>query len=156
MLAKLKHAKYHSKMFCGGGISTQLICRSDKIVMPTIIQKYAVSWYHMYLLYPGMDCTEATIGQNWYWPNIRNDIRIQIKVFISCHRNKKQVLKYDHLPAKEAEAIPWDILLVDLIGSYKIRIYKALINPHTKALTTIYLATGWFEIIKYKTNRQIQ
>ena len=26
------------------------------------------------------------------------------------------------LPAKEAEYIPWDRLLVDLIGSYKIRI----------------------------------
>ena len=35
-------------------------------------------------------------------PDIRNDIRIQIKVFISCQRNKKEVLKYDHLPAKEA------------------------------------------------------
>ena len=83
-------------------------------------------------------------------PDIRNDIRIQIKVFISCQRNKKEVLKYDHLPAKEAEAIPWDRLLVDLIGPYKIRIYKAMITPHTKALTRVDLETGWFEIIQYK------
>ena len=40
--------------------------------------------------------------------------------------------------------------MVDLIGPYKIRIFEAMINPHTKALTMIDLETGWFEIIQYK------
>ena len=48
------------------------------------------------------------------------DIRTQIKACKNCQRNNKKILKYGHLPAKEAETIPWDILLVDLIGPYKI------------------------------------
>ena len=37
LVAKLKHANYHTKYFCGGGIATQLICRSDNIVRPKIL-----------------------------------------------------------------------------------------------------------------------
>ena len=51
---------------------------------------------------------------------------------------------------KEAETIPWDILLVDFIGPYKIR-GEVFEDPLIlKALTVIDPATGGFEIIKYK------
>ena len=51
--------------------------------------------------------------------------------------------------AKEAEAISWDIFLVDLIVSNKIR-RKGHDGPLIlKELTMIYLATGWFEIVRY-------
>ena len=63
------------------------------------------------------------------------------------------VLKYGKLPAKEAEAIPWDRLSVDLIGPYKIRREghdKPLI---LKALTRIYTATGWFGIVQYNDKK---
>ena len=60
----------------------------------------------------------------------------------------KQNLKYGKLPAKEAEAIPWDILLVDIIGPYKIRIEGHDDPLIQKDLNMIYLATGWFEIVK--------
>ena len=73
----------------------------------------------MYLLHLGMDHNEATIGQTYYWPNIRDNIHTQINVCKNCEKNKKQSLKYGHLPAKASEAIPWDRLLVDLIGPYK-------------------------------------
>ena len=36
---KIKCTNYHSKHFCGGGIVTQLIWSSDKIVKPMILQK---------------------------------------------------------------------------------------------------------------------
>ena len=60
---KIKSAKYHTKYFCRGGKFTQLIYRSEKFVMPKVLQKYGVNWYHKNLLHPGMDCTEATISQ---------------------------------------------------------------------------------------------
>ena len=69
---------------------------------------------------------------------------------MNCQRNKKQGLKYGYLPDTEAETIPWDILLVDIIGHYKIRREgrdKPLI---LKALTLIDLVIGWFEVIQYK------
>ena len=58
-------------------------------------------------------------------------------------KNNNQNLKYGKLPAKEAEAIPWDRLSVDLIGQYKMRI-KGHDDPLIlKALTMIDPSTGW-------------
>ena len=57
--------------------------------------------------------------------------------------NKKHNIKYGKLPAKEEKSIPWDKLLVDLIGQYKIRIEVTMIDTET----------GWFERIQYN-NKQ--
>ena len=58
--------------------------------MPTILQKYAIKWYHKYLLHPGVDCTDDTIGKHYYWDIIRDDMRTQIRVcnFFIETRNK--------------------------------------------------------------------
>ena len=42
-----------------------LICKNDKIVVPKILQKYVVNWYHTYLLNPGTYITEATISKQY-------------------------------------------------------------------------------------------
>ena len=98
-----------------------LICKNDKIVVPKILQNYVVNWYHTYLLHTGMDCTEATISQHYYWPQLKDNICTHIEVCKTCQKNKKQNFKYGKLHSKEAEAIPWDRLLVDLRGPYKIK-----------------------------------
>ena len=51
MLDKLKCANYHTKSFRWVGSTLTLICKSDKIVVPKILPKYAVNWYHTYLLH---------------------------------------------------------------------------------------------------------
>ena len=111
--------------------------------MPKILQKYVVNWYHTYLLNPGKVRTEANISQHYYWPQLRDNICTHIKVYNNCQKNKKQNLKYGKLPAKEAEAILWERLLVDLIGPYKIRreSYDGPLIP--KWLTMIDLDTAW-------------
>ena len=149
LIAKLKSATYHTKSFRGGGKVTDLICKGDKIVLPTILQKYAVNWYHTYLLHPGMERTEATLCQHYYWPESRDTIRAHIKKCTTCQKNKKINKKYGYLPAKEAEAIPWDRLSVDLIGPYKIKREGHDEPLVLKALTMIDPATGWFEIVQY-------
>ena len=119
------------------------------LLTPTILRKYVVNWYHTYLLHPSKLCTEATISQHYYWNQLREDICTYIKFCTICQKNKKKTLKYGKLPAKEVEAIPREILLVDIIGPYKIRREgndKPLI---LNALTMIDLATGWFEIVSY-------
>ena len=96
------------------------ICKNDKTVVPTILQKFVVNWYHTYLLHPGKERTEATIRQHYSRPHLRDNIRTDIKFCNTCKKKKKQNFKYVKLPAKEAEAIPWDRLSVDIIGLYKI------------------------------------
>ena len=64
LVEKLKRANYHTKYFSGGGNTSMLICKNNKIFVPKILQKYVVNWYHTYLLHPGMYCIEATISQH--------------------------------------------------------------------------------------------
>ena len=119
---KLKCANYHTKSFCGGGNTFMLIYKNYKIVMTTTLRKYVVDWYHTYLLYPGMQRTEASISHYYYWTQLRDDIQTHIKFCKTCHKNKKHNFKCGKLSSTEAETIPWDILSVDIIGPYKIRI----------------------------------
>ena len=149
---KLKSNTYHTKDFRGGGTTRMLICHEDKIVLPKILQQYAVQWYHNYLLHPGELRTEETIRQHLYWPDLRDDVRKYIKKCDTCQRFKRQQKKYGHLPAKEAEAIPWDRLCVDLIGPYTIK-HKDGKELILKAVTMIDPATGWFEVQEYKDKR---
>ena len=90
LVAKLKSANYHTKYFHGGGIVTHLICRSDKTVIPKILRKCVVNWYKTYIIHPRMDCTDTSISQPYYWPNLREDIRTNIKVCMNFYKNKKQ------------------------------------------------------------------
>ena len=39
----------------------------------------------------------------------------------TCQTNKDRRNECGHLPEKDAEAIPWDILCVDLIGPYTVK-----------------------------------
>ena len=87
---------------CGGGNKQIHICKNDRIVVPTILKKYVVNWYHKYLLHMGEDFTGANISHNYYWPNLRYEIRTHIEVCKTCHKNKKQNLKCGKLAANEA------------------------------------------------------
>ena len=51
------------------------------------------------------------------------------------------------LPPKTAEAEPWQIVQLDLIGQYEVETPKE--TQTLRALTMIDLATGWFEIAEY-------
>ena len=128
-------------------------------MVPQTLQKQVLRWYHSYLLHPGQERTEETIRQHFYWHNMRQDVHEHIKCCDIYQKYKCQKKKYGHLPPKKAEAEPWEILCVDLIGPYTIcrgpykmvkgkRVYK--LKPLIlKAVTMIDPATGWFEIKQY-------
>jgi hypothetical protein len=61
-----------------------------------------------------------------------------------CHLSKKETIqKVWTLPEKDAEAMPWDRLCVDLIGLYNIKSnVKGFKIPPLKCVTMIDLATG--------------
>ena len=85
IIAKYKDGKYHKGSFCGGiDIYLNLIMCKDKIVIPSTLQSYVLHWYHMYILHPVMDRTEAMIFQHLYWPGIRYSVQKEVSNFDTC------------------------------------------------------------------------
>ena len=73
-----------------------------------------------------------------------------------CQTQKKQSKKYGLLPEKEAEAMPWDTLCINLIGRNNIKSnIKGVKIPPLKYVTMIDPATGWFEIKQYDDKKSI-
>ena len=65
--AKYTTGTYQKGSFCGGSnIDLKIITCKNKIIIPSKLQSYVVHWYHMYLLHPGMDRTEAMFRQHLY------------------------------------------------------------------------------------------
>jgi len=142
------------KSFHGGGKERELIVYKDKIVVPQTLQKRIVDWYHTFLCHPGINRTEETISQHFWWPKMRDHITTSVATCDNCQRNKRRHKKYGHLPPKEAEAEPWDKLCIDLIGPYKIN-RKGRQPLICRCVTMIDPATGWFEIKEYDDKRSI-
>ena len=62
---KYKDGTYHNGSFRGGtNIDPKLITCKDKIVILSILKSYVVHWYHVYILRPGIDITEAMFRQH--------------------------------------------------------------------------------------------
>ena len=92
-----------------------------------------------------MTCTKETIRQHFWWQTLRQDVQKVCSACDTCQHTKKTHSKYGHLPAKEAEAEPWDKLCVDMIGPYTIKVKGK--KPLTLwCVTMIDPATGWFEM----------
>jgi hypothetical protein len=87
---------------------------------------------------------------------MRDQITNDVLTCAICQTQKKQSKKYGLLLEKEAEAMPWDRLCVDLIGPYNIKSnVKGVKIPPLKCVTMIDPATGWFEIKQYDDKKSI-
>ena len=128
-----------------GGTTRQLICVKDKIVVPKLLQKHVIDWYHTVLCHPGMNRTDETISQHLWWPKMREQIMNYVRACCSCQFNKHKHKHYGHLPPKEAGAQIWDKMCIDLIGPYKIW-GKGQPDLVCKCVTMIDPPSGWFEI----------
>ena len=137
-----------------GGITRQLICKGTKIVVPKILQKHVIDWYHTVLCHPGINRTNETIVQHLYWPTLCEQVQNFVQACPICQKNKQKQTIYGHLPPKEAEALIWDKMCIDLIGPYKIR-RKGKPDLECKCVTLIDPASGWFEIHQYDDKQSI-
>ena len=45
-ILKMTNSKFATKEFHAGGKSTSLICYKGKIVIPNLLQKHVIIWYH--------------------------------------------------------------------------------------------------------------
>ena len=69
-----------------------------------------MDWYHEILCHPGQKRMEETIGQHFWWPQMRKQIREMVRTCDICQRTKRKSLKHGILPPKEAETTPWDTM----------------------------------------------
>ena len=141
----LPKTKYKTKDFRGRGKHLSLIYYKDKIVLSKALTRHVINWYHTMLCHPGLNRTEETISQHLWWPEMRKDIRKVCSKCSICQRTKRDPRKLGHLPPKQAEAIPWDKMYIDLIGPYTIR-RKVPSDLKGRFVTMIDPATGWLEI----------
>ena len=81
---------------------------------------------------------------------MRNTIRRYVKSCRSCQVNKRQSLRYGHVPPKLVIMTPWRALCVDLVGPYTLK-GKDGSNIDFMCLTMINPVTSWFEIVELPT-----
>ena len=151
LLKKAKNDKEYSlRTFNTAGRTRTLITKNNKIAVPGALQEPLVQWYHEQLCHPGQTRTELTVRQHFIWDGLSTTVKKICSACHTCQLTKRRKVKYGHLPAKEAEAEPWDTLCIDLIGPYKFN------QPNNQtetlhALTMIDPATGWFDMTAIKT-----
>ena len=91
-LKKILHmdnSPYQMHSFHGGGITRELICRNGKIVIPSLLQKHVIDWYHTVLCHPGMNRTEETISQHLWWPKMQEQITTLFRPVHAAKRTKE-------------------------------------------------------------------
>ena len=147
---------YSIKHFHGADKTHSLICRKHKIVIPKILEKQVVVWYHNALCHPGETCTELSIAQHFYWKYFRKTVHEVCSKCNVCQFLKRNKKRYNKLPPKEAESKPWDVLCLDLIeqNQYTPKGVGKKFQMTTKngktvnlqSVTMIGPATGWIEI----------
>jgi hypothetical protein len=104
-------------------------------------------WYHHYLQHPGHTRLEETMQATMYWKGMRTIIWSITKSCKACQVNKKQKLRYGHLPPKTGITTPWRTLCVDLVGSYTLNGKDGSVIDFM-ALTMIDPASSWFKIVE--------
>ena len=62
---------YHTKSFLGAQKDYEMICKDNKIVIPSSLKEKVLEWYQTNLIHPGKDRTYATIAQHFYWKGMK-------------------------------------------------------------------------------------
>ncbi len=102
------NSRFTLKSFQGRGKMVDLACKDGKIIVPGILQKRLVQWYHEYLIHPGETRTEQTLRQHYWWKGLRKDVHTFRSKCHVCQKTKRSTQKYGKLPEKEAETEPWE------------------------------------------------
>jgi hypothetical protein len=96
-----KNARMPKKDMCFHFIEdTKVLCNKGKPMIPASLQHRAVAWYHHYLQHSGHLCLKETMRSVMYWKGMHNTIWRHVKSCRSCQVNKRQSLKYGHVPPK--------------------------------------------------------
>ena len=125
--------------------NNEIFTKNGKIYVPKILRAEVLDLYHLFLCHPGITRLQMTISQTMTWEGLAKECKYHVKTCDICQTSKKSTRKYGKLPEKLAEATPWELLCVDLVGPYTVTIDKST-ERTLHAMTFIDLATGWFEV----------
>ena len=100
-LLRLDNCCLTQNTFHRGGKPYQLWTFKNKIYIPQEMQHKVVHWYHNRLLHPGHTRTEATIGQHFWWPKMRDQIRKHAKICPTCQKTKEKMYMAIFLSRKQ-------------------------------------------------------
>jgi hypothetical protein len=126
---------------------TTCVCKDGRLAISKPLKVCAVKWYHLYLQHPGHTCLKETMNALMYWKGMRTTIRSISKFCRSCKTNKRQKLKYGHVPPKTIISNSWECLCVNLINPYTLN-GKGISQIDFITLTIINPACSWFEIVE--------
>ena len=65
---------YSIKHFHGANKKCSLNYRKHEIMIPKLLEKQVVEWYHNALCHPGETRTELSIAQHFYWKNLHKTV----------------------------------------------------------------------------------
>jgi len=102
---------------------TEVLTNSQlSLVLPQLLQKRAIQWYHHYLQLQHPDHTrlEETLRHVFTWHDMCAMVRSHMKYCQSCQINKQRKRKFGKLPTKQVIRKPWEAYCVDLIGPYSL------------------------------------
>ena len=127
--------------------------------MPQSLCRHVLDWYHFYLNHTGGSRLAKTIWKVCYCKGLVTQAGMFVKTCNTCQQFKNRNILYGNIPPKNtAELKPWDLVHVDLIGSYikSIRQHQPGVviirkNYSLTCMTMIYPTTGWFKIVKIPT-----
>ena len=86
---KLNSTENKKGSFRGILDTIKLVTFKNKIVIPQLLQRYVVKWYHTYILHTGRYRTQAMIHQHFYWPGIRKNARKEVTKCDVCQLTKR-------------------------------------------------------------------
>ena len=133
--------------------STGLICQRNgadfQIVLSDEMMPKLVQWYHAATIHAeGMDRLEASIRRHFHHPKLREEIRTVVRSCDTCQRMKRGGRQFGELTPREALAVPWQEIHVDMIGPWTIKLRGQALK--FIALTTIDPVTNLLELCSVK------
>ena len=139
---------------------SQVLARKNKhdqwrIYLPEELAEQAVDWYHNLTGHGGITRTKETISSIFWFPKLHEKVKRFVKSCDTCQKFKTFGKVYGEAPARIEQSQPWEVVAVDLVGPWSIKVQGHLLTIH--ALTIIDMATTLYEIVRIeeKTSEHI-
>ena len=103
-MEKLSSAEYIKGYSRGGQNNINIVTSNDKIIIPQLLQRYVVKFYHTYLFHLGLDRTEAMIFNIFTGPALEK-LSVRKSRSVACDNIQNGQKIYGKFPAKLSKEI---------------------------------------------------
>ncbi len=102
-----------------------------------------VKWFHQVMGHPGEKRLQETFKQRYYHPRLR--YHIDILKCKDCQMHKLEGHGYGLLPEQEVRIAPWEEVVINLIGPWKVKVNGRQVEFN--ALACIDMASNQVKLI---------